>query len=175
MSRVAILLVLLLAMSIAAAHEDVIGALVKVEKVYAAPSPLATLRAAYTASEHAKEQTLLVECGLFRRNVPAEGLADLPRPDWSSFYVAYSLTSFEGGKWVERPYFYLVVPLHGPVGKSWDQTWATFHFEADGKLTRRLKRLIPLASLDSVDTLWTEWAIGSGVSAEAVLEAARNK
>jgi hypothetical protein len=171
---VAILLALLLTSSSTAAHVDMIAPLLKVEKVYAAPKPLGKLRATYTRSEDGKEQGLLVECELFRRSVPANGLTDLPRPDWSAFYVAYSLTSDRSGK-VKRPYLYLVVPLHGPVGTSWEQTWATFHFDADGKLTRRIKRIIPTASPNSVHVLWEVWEIGSGVSAEAVLDAAQKK
>lgn len=167
--------ILLLLPSLAVAHSDLIAPLLKVEKVYAAPKPLGELRAVYARSDDGKEQALLVECGLFRRSIPANGLVDLPRPDWSSFHVSFSLTSFESGKTVDRPYLNLVVPLHGPAGQSWEQTWATFHFDADGKLTRRLKRIIPLATPNSVDVLWKEWAIGSGLSAEALLEVPQKK
>ena len=100
----------------------------------------------YSGPERGNEPGLAVECELFRGSVPAKGLADLPRPDWERFVAAYSLTdvtSFESGKWTGRPYVYVEVPLFGPTGKAaWQHTWATFHFDADGKLIRRIKRFI---------------------------------
>jgi len=172
---VAILLAILLTTPRASAHVDMIAPLTKVEKVYAAPKPLGKLRATYTSEEDGKKPALVVECEAFRASVPEIGLEDLPRPDWSSFSVAYSLTSFESGKWVERPYLYLKVTLHGPPGRSWEQTWATFHFDADGKLTRRIKRFIPNEATNSIRSIWKEWEIGSGVSAEILLESAKDE
>ncbi len=158
----------------AGAHEDDSAPLVKVEKVYAAPKPIGYLRVVYTCSEVGKPQILLVECDLFRRTVPVDGLTDLPRPDWDRFGAAYSATSFEDGKWTDRPYLYLIVPLNGPRGENWEQTWATFHFNAEGKLTRKIKRFIPLPSPpDAVDMVWEDWEIGSGQSAQSVIEATR--
>lgn len=171
----ATLIAFLLMVSRVGAHEDMIAPLVKVEKVYATPKPLGPLRIAYADSEGGKPQTLLVKCDLFGRSIPAEGLLDLPRPDWSLLSAAYSLTSFESGKWVERPYLYLVVPLHGPAGESWEQTWATFHFDANGKLTRKIKRFVPMSSPNAIRVLWEDWGIGSNVSAKSVLEAAQRK
>ena len=172
-SGAAIMLLLMLESSFAAVNEDESGMLLSVAKVFAAPAPLGKLRGEFTTSQDGKKLALLVECALFRRNVPANGLVDLPRPDWSSFHFAYSLTSYESDKLVARPSLYLVVPLHGPIGKSWEQTWATFHFDAGGKLTRRIKQFIPSAS--AIRVLWEPWEIGSGVSAEAALDAARRK
>lgn len=156
----------------AAAHEDMIAPLEKVEKVYATPAPLGQLRVVYSAAKNATEASLRVDCVLFRGSVPAEGLADLPRPDWDRFVAAYSLTSFESGKWTQRPYVYVSVPLNGPAGKAWEQTWVTFHFDADGKLLRRIKRFVPDAATKSIQVLWRDWQVGSGVSAEAALEGA---
>jgi len=67
------------------------------------------------------------------------------------------------------------VPLNGPVGKAWEQTWVTFHFDADGKLSRRIKRCIPNEATNSIRIVWKEWEIGSGVSAEALLESAKHE
>ncbi|HLL89046.1 MAG TPA: hypothetical protein VK324_07060 [Tepidisphaeraceae bacterium] len=172
-SRLAVLLVA--AFSFVAdrtyAHSDQIAPLAKVEKVYAAPEPIGRLSAVYTAHEGDAKESLVIECGLFKARVGAEGLTDLPRPDWGSFSVAYSLTSFEG-KWVERPYLYVTVLLHGPPGQAWQQTWATFHFDADGKLTRRVKRFVPDEASKSIRVIWEDWPVGSWSSAEAILDAA---
>jgi len=155
-------------------HEDMIAPLVKVEKVYAAPKPIGHLRVVYTCSEVGKPRILLLECDLFRRTAPVDGLTDPPRPDWDRFGAASSATSFEDGKWIDRPYLYLIVPLNGPRGENWDQTWATFHFNAEGKLTRKIKRFIPLPPpQDTVDMVWEDWEIGSGQSAQSVIEATR--
>jgi hypothetical protein len=172
---IALVPVLVLGAAFAWAHEDVIAPLAKVEKVYAAAKPLGRLRVTYSGAERDKEPGLTVECEMFRVSVPAQGLADLPRPDWESFVAAYSLTSYQAGKWIDRPYVYVQVPLNGPVGKAWEQTWVTFHLDADGKLTRRIKRFIPDQGTNSIRVVWKEWAIGSGVSAEAVLESAKEK
>ena len=116
---------------------------------------------------------------MFRGSVPAKGLADLPRPDWERFVAAYSLTdltSFESGKWTGRPYVYVEVPLLGPAGKAaWQHTWATFHFDADGKLIRRIKRFISNETTNTIRVVWKEWEIGSGVSSDALLESAKDE
>ena len=123
-----------------------------------------------------KEPGLAVECDLFRASVPARGLADLPRPDWECFFAAYSLTSCDSGKFTERRYVYVQVPLSGPAGKApWEQTWATFHFDADGKLVRRIKRFTSNKATNSIRMVWKEWEIGSGVSADALLESAKDE
>lgn len=158
----------------AGAHEDQIAPLAKVEKTYAAPRPLGTLTATWMAKQSGENPSLVVACDLFRVNVPVKGLVDLPRPDWGNFTVAYSLTSYEAGKWVERPYVYLSVLLHGPAGQTWRQTWATFHFDADGKLVRQIKRFIPDEATNSISVVWKEWPIGKGVSATTVLESAKD-
>ena len=172
---VALVPVLVLAAAFASAHEDVIAPLAKVEKVYAAAKPLGQLRVTYSGAERDKGPGLAVECELFRVSVPAKGLADLPRPDWESFFAAYSLTSYQSGKWIDRPYVYVQVPLNGPAGRAWERTWVTFHFDADGKLVRRIKRFISDRGTNSTRVIWKEWAIGSGVSAEAVLESAKDQ
>ncbi len=166
---------LVLAASSASAHEDMIAPLAKVEKVYATPKPLGQLRVTYSGAERGKEPGLAVECELFRGSVPARGLSDVPRPDWERSLAAYSLTSYESGKWTDRPYVYVQVPLSGPVGKAWEQTWVTFHFDADGKLSRRIKRFIRNEATNSIRVVWKEWEIGSGVSAEALLESAKDE
>lgn len=120
----------------------------------------------YSGPEAGKEPGLAVECDLFRASVPARGLADLPRPDWECFFAAYSLTSYDSGKLTERPYVYVQVPLSGPAGKPWQQTWATFDFDADGKLIRRIKRFISSEATKGIRVVWKEWEIGSGVSAD---------
>ena len=172
----AFFLAFMLAAASASAHVDMIAPLAKVEKEYAAPKPLGRLRVTYSGPEAGKEPGLAVECDLFRGSVPAKGLADLPRPDWERFVAAYSLTSFESGKWTERPYVYVQVPLLGPAGKApWEQTWATFHFDADGKLIRRIKRFISNKATNSIGVVWKEWDIGSGVSADALLESAKDE
>ena len=176
---IAFFLVFMLAAASASAWEDMIAPLVKVDKEYAAPKPLGRLRVTYSGPERGNEPGLAVECELFRGSVPAKGLADLPRPDWERFVAAYSLTdltSFESGKWTGRPYVYVQVPLLGPAGKAArQQTWATFHFDADGKLIRRIKRFISNEATNSIRVVWKEWEIGSGVSSDALLESAKDE
>jgi hypothetical protein len=172
----AFFLAFMLAAASASAHVDMIAPLAKVEKEYAAPKPLGRLRVTYSGPEAGKEPGLAVECDLFRASVPARGLADLPRPDWECFFAAYSLTSYDSGKLTERRYVYVQVPLSGPAGKApWEQTWATFHFDADGKLIRRIKRFISSEATKGIRVVWKEWEIGSGVSADALLESANDE
>jgi hypothetical protein len=171
----AFFLAFMLAAASASAHVDMIAPLAKVEKEYAAPKPLGRLRVTYSAPEAGKEPSLAVECDLFRASVQARGLADLPRPDWECFFTAYSLTSFDSGKLTERPYVYVQVPLSSPAGKPWQQTWATFDFDADGKLIRRIKRGISSEATKGIRVVWKEWEIGSGVSADALLESAKDE
>jgi hypothetical protein len=157
----------------AAAHEDQIGPLVKVEKTYAAPTPLGPIRALYVAATKEAKASLLIKSDAFEVNVPAEGLSDLPRPDWDRFTVAYSLTSYANGRFVERPYVYLSVVLYGPPGQSWEQTWATFHVDADGKLTRKVKRFVDVEKSNSIRVIWRDWPIGGKATAAEILEAAK--
>ena len=169
-------LALALAATPASAHEDTIAPLSKVEKVYAAPKPLGELRVTYSGAGRGKGPgRLAVGCDAFRGDVPAEGLSDLPRPDWERFFAAYSLTSYERGKWTGRPYVYVQVPLNGPAGEAWERTWVTFHFGAGGKPIRRIKRFIPDEATNSVRVLWKDWKIGSGVSAERLLGSAKDE
>jgi hypothetical protein len=152
----------------ALAHEDSIAPLSRVEKDYNAPPPIGTIRVAYRAAAGDRPASLGVACDAMRCDVPAAGLVDLPRPDFGGLVAAYSTTSFENGRWTDRPYVYVSVPLHGPPGGSWTQTWATFHVDADGRLTRRIKRFVPGAN--AVDVIWKEWPIGGGTSATDVLQ-----
>lgn len=161
--------------SIAEAHEDAFAPLAAVEKVYATSKPLGRVRVVYSRAEAGKPESLLVECDLFRKTVPVEGLADLPTPDWSAFHALYSMTSYENGEWTERPYFYLRVPLRGRRGEHWEQIWAEFHFNADGKLSRKIKRSFTETAPGTVSQIWRDWEIGSGQSAEAVLGAGRKE
>ena len=172
---VALWLALVFVAPYAAAHEDQHAPLAKADNVYATPKPLGQLRVVYTAAKDAGDAGLSVECDLFRAAVPAAGLADLPRPAWDRFTVAYSLTNYEGGKWTDRPYVYVMVPLYGPAGQAWEQTWVTYNFDADGKPVRRIKRFIPDPAGKFIRSVWKEWEIGSGVSAEALLEAAKDE
>ena len=172
---IAFFLAFMLAAASAFAWEDMIAPLAKVEKEYAAPKPLGRLRVTYSGPEGGNEPGLAVECDLFRVSVPARGLADLPRPDWECFFAAYSLTSYDSGKLTERPYVYVQVPLSGPAGKPWQQTWATFDFDADGKLIRRIKRFISNEATNTIRVVWKEWEIGSGVSSDALLESAKDE
>ena len=175
---IAFFLVFMLAAASASAWENMIAPLVKVDKEYAAPKPLGRLRVTYLGPERGNEPGLAVECELFRGSVPVKGLADLPRPDGSVSLSPTStdLTSFESGKWTGRPYVYVEVPLLGPAGKAaWQHTWATFHFDADGKLIRRIKRFISNETTNTIRVVWKEWEIGSGVSSDALLESAKDE
>ena len=158
------------------AHTDQIAAIAKVEKVFLTPDPIGLLTATYTGPQASDSQGLAIKCDLFDVNVPAVGIADLPRPDWNNFSVAYSLTSFnKSAGWVNEPYLYLSVVLHGPAGKSWQQTWATFHLDAAGSLTRRIKRFVTHSSPDYIQVIWEDWPIGSEQSAESIMEQALHK
>ena len=72
--------------------------------------------------------------------------------------------------------FTFEVPLLDPAGKAaWQHTWATFHFDADGKLIRRIKRFISNETTNTIRVVWKEWEIESGVSSDALLESAKDE
>jgi len=52
---------------------------------------------------------------------------------------------------------------------------STFHFDADGKLIRRIERFISNKATNSIRVVWKEWEIGSGVSADALLDSAKDE
>ena len=154
------------------AHEDRIGPLVQVQKVSAVPKPIGRTTLTWDAGAgETPAPSLKLQCDLFAAAVPANGLADLPRPDFNPMHVAWSLTSFgPERKWVDRPYLYVVIPLHGPAGQAWEQTWVTFHFDDKGAMTRKFKRFVR-AGENSVSVFWKDWPVGGGVSAEDLYKA----
>jgi hypothetical protein len=156
----------------AVAHEDQMASLAKADKTYIASKPLGSIRVVYTVATAAAKASLSIKSDMFDVTVPEAGLADLPRPDWDHFDIAYSLTSIANGKWVERPYAYLLLRLYGPAGQNWEQTWAIFHVDADGKLTRQIKRFVPDPKSNSIRVIWKDWPIGGTATAAEILETA---
>lgn len=185
--RCSIVMLIATLTGMAMAHTDMIAPLTRVEKVYQAPKPLGEMKVIYTAgrdavaadeergiaAEAAVKPGLTIACDLFESSVPGELLEDLPRPDWNGLYAAFSLTNFSRtrGEWVDEPYVYITVRLHGPVGESWEQTWATFHFDHNGQLERRIKRFVPVPNprIKSTLVIWEAWP--AGTEAEDILKA----
>ncbi len=141
-----------------------IAPVLKVEKIYDFPKPLGRLRVVFTQAKGGKDQALFVEGDGFKTPVPAKALADLPGADWDRLRVSHEDAN------PGRPYVYVEVPLRGPEGKPQKSTWVNFHFDADGKLTRYLKRNLAEPAKNGSRTLWKEWPVDAGKSAEAVLE-----
>jgi hypothetical protein len=157
------------------AHEDMLAAPQRIEKVYSIPKPVGMLRISYSARSDREPERLSLECELFKAAVPAEGLADLPRPDWEGCRIAYSMTSYDTEKrqFVDRPYIYIKVAVHGPRGETWERTWVHFHFDHDGRLQRKLLRHVPRDGY--IRVLSEHWPIGSRASAGEVLKAAEDR
>jgi hypothetical protein len=66
------------------------------------------------------------------------------------------------------------VPLGGPPGAAWEQTWAVFHFDSQGKLSRTITRSVPDPVLDrTTHHISSDWKIGAGITAEAALSRSR--
>jgi hypothetical protein len=163
------------------AHEEMIGPLVVIEKVYDAPEPLGRIVVRYDATE--AEPTLHLRHGRMIAKVPADALRDLPRPNWDAMTVPYAMTSFDvkTRAWVDRPYFYISVPLHGPAGKTWPTTAALFFFDKAGRLSeRKLKQFMPIkdgrprpdlppGEADVIDAINEDWPAGGVESAEDLL------
>lgn len=155
------------------AHQDMIGVLSKVEKVYSAPDPIGQLRVAYSTSNEGEVADLTIDSQLFSATVPREGLEDLPRPDWSALYATYSFTVDESGRSTGIPYLTVRVPLHGPIGQAWSQTWVTFYWNADGELSRHLRMHKMSDVTNMTHVYWGDWAIGEGIDAETALRTAQ--
>lgn len=169
----AILSILMLTSLVAAAHEDMGAGLESFEKTYTASDPIGRIRITYSA-RNTDKPTLALECRLFKASVPAAGLTDLPGPGWDALGVFYSTTTtpmIVGGRKLE-PYVYISVPLRGPRGTAWNQTWVTFHFDANG-LTRKIKHFAEDNASNSTYVSWADWPIGSGITAEQALRQPR--
>lgn len=147
----------------AVADEDWQPPVVRVEKMYEHHDAVGRMKVVLTRD--GDREKLEVDCRLFSAVVPSQGLADLPRPDWGA------LGAFTGGSGEDR-YVYVSVPLFGPPGEAWEQTWVTFHFDSRGKLTRKIKRFEPETTVNGVKfirVLWKEWTIGAGIPVQAAL------
>lgn len=155
----------------ALAHEDRLGPVVVVEKVYGASKPLGHIVGRYDATNMAKP-IFHLRCNLFHAELSAKALLDLPRPNWDQFFMPYSYTSFDPKtrKIVKRPYIMVSVPLWGPLGQSWTRTRVEFHFDDKGKLlNRRLHRFVPTKNSNTIETVDANWPVGSKETAAQVL------
>jgi hypothetical protein len=167
------------------AHTDMIGPLVRVEKVYDAPAPIGRITVKFDAT-NADAATLELTSALFRASLPPNALRNLPRPNWDGLAVPYSLTSYdvETRQWVNRPYLYITLPVYGPAGRTWPSTSVQFSFDEKGGLKeRRLKQHVPVkdgrprpdlppADTDFLHTLYEPWPVEGTESAEEVLSRA---
>lgn len=169
----ALLSILMLIPAGAVAHEDWMANLESFEKIYTAGDPIGRIRLTYSAWD-ADKPVLALECGLFKGTVPAAGLTDLPGPNWHSIVVAYSTstTPMVVGERNPEPYVYVLVPLGGPRGEAWEQTWVTFHFDSRG-VTRKIKHYVPDPATNSIGGAWVDWPISSGITAQQALRQPR--
>jgi hypothetical protein len=166
-------LVLTLTSMSAVADQDMIARLASSDNVYTALEPLGQIRVRFSAIAQDR-QTLELDCNLFKATVPSEGLADLPRPDWSALSVTFSVRPAGQGRQALGPYISLQVPLSGPTGVAWEQTWAVFHFDSQGILTRTIRRSVPDPVLErTTHHTSRDWKIGAGITAEAALNQPR--
>lgn len=164
-------LVLMLTSMSAVADQDMIARLAGSDNVYTALEPLGQIRVRFSATAQDR-QTLLLDCNLFTATVASEGLVDLPRPDWSALLVTFSVRPADGRS--QGPYISLKVPLGGPPGVAWEQTWAEFHFDSQGKVSRRITRSVPDPVLSrTTHHISKDWKIGAGITAEAALNQPR--
>lgn len=155
----------------AAAHQDRIPPAKYLHAVYEAPDPIGDITLVYDGRQ--ENATLRLACDLFESAVPHEALADLPRPNWNEIEVRFSLTSYdERRQLVERPYLYIQVPLFGPSGESWQQTWVTLHFDHNGKFEKRALRRIVELDENMSRHFWPDWPVEGDKTAQQVLEAA---
>lgn len=166
----------------ALAHEDTIGPLIIVEKVYGTPDPIGRIVVRYDGSDAAKP-TLTLSSNLFRVELPPQALLNLPRPDWDNMCVPWSMTSMnrQTGERVQQPYLYISVPLHGPQGKTWIRANVLFFFDQQGLLKERQLQMyiaikdkkwlvdLPISEADVIGTLVEEWPLTSTETAEEVL------
>jgi hypothetical protein len=162
-----------------AAHQDRGAPPARVVKEYVVEKPLGTVRVTYAAATQPGDKpSLRVECDAFKGEVPAEGLEDLPRPDWGKAEMFYALTDYDldADKFVDRPYIYVKVPILGPGPETWDRTWVTFHFKPTqgfaGRMIKRFLDAVLLADGKTTSTreLWVDWAIGKSVSAAEAIK-----
>jgi hypothetical protein len=164
-------LVLMLISISAVADQDMIAQLSSSDlassgNVYTALEPLGQIRARLSATVQDR-QILEVTCNLFKSIVPSEGLADLPRPDWSALSVTFSVRPAD--RQGLGPYISLKVPLGGPPGVAWEQTWAEFHFDSRGTVSRRITRQVRDPVPNATVHTSRDWKIGAGITAEAAL------
>ena len=170
--RVAVLAVLagLFLAAPATGHQDRIPPAKYLHAIYEAPDPIGDIELIYDARE--ENPTLRVDCDLFDTAVPQKALADLPRPNWNQLEVRYSLTSYdaEQQRIVNQPYLYIQVPLFGPPGESWQQTWVTFHFDHNGIFEKRaLRRTVELEE-NASRHYWPDWPVEGEKTANQVLK-----
>lgn len=167
---------LFLSSSYVNAVSDRFAPLSKIEKVYSAPEPIGQLTITYNASSSREAASLAIDCELFSVSIPSEGIDDLPRPDWDTISVAYSFETDNSGNLTDTPYLSISLNLHGPIRQAtWEQTWARFHINSTGKVTRYIKRRLPRNSFNMTRVIHEKWEIGQDVNVEAILEAAQSE
>lgn len=162
----------------APAHIDRQGQLLSIEKIYEAPAPIGRITLKYDGTDK-DTPTLQVTSNLFRSKIPPQALTNLPRPYWDAISALYSLISTDPatGKSIDRPYLYISVPLHRPLGKSEQGAQVLFFFDEEGNLKeRRLSQTIPAQitntenmKIDVAYVLYENWPITSKETAEQVL------
>lgn len=167
---------LLLYSTYAGAVVDMGAPLNKVVKVYSAPDPIGLLSIAYNAPSSSGAASLAINCDLFSVSIPNEGIDDLPRPDWEAVSVNYSFESDSSGNLTDIPYLSIRVNLNGPIRQpTWERTWAIFHLDSTGKVTRYIRRHLPKDKFNMTRAISEEWKIGQGVNVADILEAAQNE
>lgn len=166
---------------IAGAHVDMVGPLVVIEKIYAVDDPIGRITLRYDGTDQ-KRPKLEIRSKLFQAILPSSAILNLPRPDWNSMMVPWSMDSFDSvlKKFVERPHLYIRVSLWGPPGTHWARASVRFFFDDQGKLKERQlywevgikdgkhRPELPTEVCEVTDTISAVWPIDSQEPAESV-------
>lgn len=151
------------------AHEERIATLASSDKVYELPDPLGRLVVSYATDGNGRP-SLRFKCALFEGEAPLAALTDLPNPGWDRLTVRYSFSSTSPIS--ELSTIIIKVPLDGTPDVFWVMTDAIFLFDATGKLTRFLQ-WVPTARPSEERSFNEIWKIGSGISAESLMQGPR--
>mgnify|MGYP006969499433 FL=1 len=168
--KVIILVFSVFASNVVTGNEELLAPLVELNKIYQLPDPFGKTRVAYV-SPGGERDSLLIETNLFSSSLSGETIEALQGPIWEELSVGF----FSVGSGIEisplENVFYIQVPMTGRAGEKLDNIWVTFHFDKNGYLDRKLKRIVSTGTTGFSRLYWEEWEVGSEISLDLMLEA----